>query len=61
MVYYNQMHVKTRLSQPILSKIVGSVGKPETHIFFFGLINLFVKFLLKADNEALQVRLKHAR
>jgi hypothetical protein len=22
MVYYNQMHVKTRLSQPILSKIV---------------------------------------
>jgi hypothetical protein len=22
MVYYNQMHVKTRLSQPIVSKIV---------------------------------------
>jgi hypothetical protein len=22
MLYYNQMHVKTRLSQPILSKIV---------------------------------------
>ena len=44
MVFYNQMHVKTRLSQPIFSKIVGP--SPISRCWFPSLVTQFLRLLV---------------